>query len=137
MKKIIRVLPILLGLSAINWVVVGLSSIQKAEAQITPSSWFAGTWSCNNDGWPNVQVKFRDHYGSIVGRIGTDDWALIQRSYNSSIDPATSRKDHVLPLSVPGNNTQWFLAMHTRNNNYASGFSRWNGSVFGLTCTRQ
>jgi hypothetical protein len=136
MKKITRLLPVLLGLSAINVAVVGLSSIQKAEA-VTPSDWFVGTWSCNNDGWPNVQVKFKDHYGSIVGQIGNDRFALIQRSYDSSIDPPTSRKDHVLPLSVPGNNTQWFLAMHTRNNNYASGFSRWNGSVFGLTCTRQ
>ena len=136
MKKITRLLPVLLGLSAINVAVVGLSSIQKAEAQITPSHW-VGTWSCNNDGWPSVQVKFRLHYGLVIGQIGNDYWALQQRNYDSSIDPPTSRKDHVLPLYVPSNNTHWFLAMHTRNTNNASGVSRWNGTAFGLTCTRQ
>jgi hypothetical protein len=136
MKKITRLLPVLLGLSAINVAVVGLSSIQKAEAQITPSHW-VGTWSCNNDGWPSFQVEFWPSGGSVYGKIDYDYYALKPRSYNSSIDPATSRKDHVLPLTVSSNNTQWFLAMHTRNTNYASGFSRWNNTVFGLTCTRQ
>jgi hypothetical protein len=84
-----------------------------------------------------VQVEFKDHYGSVVGKIGNDAWALQQRNYDPSIDPPTGRKDHVLPLWVPSNGTQWFLAMHTRNNKYASGFSRWDGSVFGLTCKRQ
>jgi hypothetical protein len=136
MKKITRLLPVLLGLSAINVAVVCLSSPQKAEAQITRSNW-VGTWSCNNDGWPDVQVKFREHYGLIVGQIGNDAWALQQRNYNPQNDPSTGRKDHVLPLWVPSNDTEWFLAIHTRNTNYASGFSRWNGSVFGLTCKRQ
>jgi hypothetical protein len=135
MKKITRLVPILLGLSALNLAVVFATSHQKAEAT-TPSDW-VGTWSCNNDGWPNVQVTFWPSGGTIYGKIDNDYYALKPRSYSSSIDPATSRKDHVLPLSVNSNNTQWFLAMHTRNTNYASGFSRWNGSVFGLTCTRQ
>jgi hypothetical protein len=135
MKKITRLLPVLLGLSAINVAVVGLSSIQKAEAQITPSHW-VGTWNCNNDGRP-IQVRFWTHYNLVIGQVGNDAWALQQRNYDSSIDPATSRKDHVLPLSVPGSNTKWFLAMHTWNHNYASGFTRWEGTAFGLTCTRQ
>lgn len=136
MKKITRLLPVLLGLSAINWAVIGLSSIQKAEAQITPSHW-VGTWNCNNDGQQTVQVKFWTHYGLLIGQIGNDYWALQQRNYDSSIDPPTSRKDHVLPLYRSVNNTHWFLAMHTWNNNNASGFSRWNNTAFGLTCTRQ
>lgn len=136
MKKITRLLPVLLGLSAINVAVVGLSSIQKAEAQITPSHW-VGTWNCNNDGRPTVQVTFWPSGGTVYGKIDNDYYALQPRSYSSSIDPPTSRKDHVLPLYVRANNTQWFLAMHTWNGNYASGFSRWNGTAFGLTCTRQ
>jgi hypothetical protein len=135
MKKITRLVPILLGLSALNLAVVFATSHQKAEAT-TPSDW-VGTWSCNNDGHPNVQVKFWTHYNLVIGQIGNDAWAVQQRNYDPAIDPATSRKDHVLPLSVNSNNTQWFLAMHTRNTNYASGFSRWEGSVYGLTCKRQ
>ncbi len=139
MKKITRLLPVLLGLSAMNLAVVFASSPNaeaKPRPQTSASAW-VGTWSCNNDGWPNVQVEFKDHYGSVVGKIGNDAWALQQRNYDPSIDPPTGRKDHVLPLWVPSNGTQWFLAMHTRNNKYASGFSRWDGSVFGLTCKRQ
>jgi hypothetical protein len=135
MKKITRLLPVLLGLSAINVAVVGLSSIQKAEA-LGPSDW-VGTWNCNNDGQSTVQVTFWPSNGTVFGKIGNDWFALKPRSYSTSIDPPTSRKDHILPLSVPSNNTEWFLAMHTWNTNYASGFSRWNKSVFGLTCTRQ
>jgi hypothetical protein len=135
MKKITRLVPVLLGLTAMNLAVVFASSSQKAEA-VTPSDW-VGTWNCNNDGQPTVQVKFWLHYNLVIGQVGNDYWALQQRNYDSSIDPPTARQDHVLPLYVPSNNTQWFLAMHTWNNKYASGFSRWNGSVFGLTCTRQ
>ncbi len=135
MKKITRLVPILLGLSAINWAVVCASSNQKAEA-ISPSDW-VGTWSCNNDGLAPVQVTFWPSNGTVYGKIGNDFYALVPRSYSSSIDPPTSRKDHVLPLKVSSNNTQWFLAMHTWNWGNASGFSRWNNSVFGLTCTRQ
>lgn len=138
MKKITRLLPVLLGLSAINLAVVGLSSIQKAEAQITTSNW-VGTWKCNNDGQlPLTQVTFWSYGSSIYGQIGNDYYALQPRSYDPSIDPPSARQDQLLTLYRPANNTQWILARHTWNNDtHASGFTRWNGSVFGLYCTRQ
>ncbi len=138
MKKITRLVPILLGLSAMNLAVVFATSHQKAEAQITPSNW-VGKWNCNNDGQqPITKVTFRIENGQVYGKIGDDYYALQPRSYSSSIDPPTARKDHLLTLYRPSNNTQWFLARHTWNNDsHASGFTRWEGSVFGLYCTRQ
>ena len=135
MKKITRLLPILLGLSTINLAVVGLSFIEKAEAQITPSDW-VGTWSCNNDGHPPVQVTFWPSNGTVYGKIDNDYYALMPRRFEYYIDPSTWRGDHVLPLTLKSNNTRWFLVMHTWDKRYASGFSRWNYTVFGLTCTR-
>ncbi|NMF63031.1 hypothetical protein DP113_24995 [Brasilonema octagenarum UFV-E1] len=135
MKKITRLVPLFLGLSVINVASLCLSTTQKAEA-LTASDW-VGTWICNNDGQPPVQVRFWLHYDSVIGQIGDNSWAVIQRPYDPSIDPPTDRKDHVLPLSVQSNQTQWFLAIHTWDQRYASGFSKWNGSVYGMSCTRQ
>ena len=136
MKTHIRLIPALLGLTAINLAAISVPFTQKAEA-ITPSNW-AGTWTCNFDGQSQaLRITFRLHYNLVIGQIGNNAWALQQRSFNSSSDPATSRKDHVLPLRNTTNNEQWFLMLHTWNTKYASGFSRWQGSVYGMSCTRQ
>lgn len=145
MKKITRLVPILLGLSAMNLALVFASSpnaeakpsTQKQWWEVDPSEW-VGTWNCNNDGQqPPVQVKFRLSSGRIYGQIGNDSYALVPRNYDTSIDPRTNRKDHLLPLYSPGNETPWFLALHTWNRTTASGFTRWQGSVYGLTCSLQ
>ncbi|MGB7443949.1 MAG: hypothetical protein WA919_23035 [Coleofasciculaceae cyanobacterium] len=136
MKKQLRLIPALLGLTAINLVAITLPFTQKAEA-ITPSDW-QGSWTCNFDGQQQpLQITFRQHYNLVIGQIGSNAWALQQREFDSSSDPPTSRKDHVLPLLYRTNNEKWFLMLHTWNTNYASGFSRWRGSVYGMFCTRQ
>ena len=136
MKKITRLAPLFLGASVINIVGICLSTTQKASA-ITALDW-VGWWNCNNDGHPTAQVYFwLDYYGSVVGGSFAGQRGLIPRSYNSAIDPPTSRRDHLLFLRNQGNQVPWFLAMHTWNWNYASGITQWNGSAYGLTCTRQ
>jgi hypothetical protein len=133
MKKLICLVPALLGLTAINVAAISLSFIEKAEA-ITASDW-QGTWNCNLDG-RSIQINFWLHYNQVIGQVGDDAWALKQRSFDPSSDPATARTDHVLPLS-DNNNEKWFLMMHTWDQRYASGFTRWQGSVYGLQCSRQ
>jgi hypothetical protein len=136
MKKHIRLIPALLGLTAINMAAIFVPFTQKAEA-IAPSDW-TGTWTCNFDGQPQpMPITFRTHYNLVIGQLDDNAWALQQRSFDPSSDPATSRTDHVLPLLNTTNNEQWFLMLHTWNTNYASGFSRWQGSVYGIFCTRQ
>lgn len=138
MKRTNRLLPIQLGISAISTAVVCMSSIPKAAA-VVPSDW-KGTWNCNLDG-RTTQITFKTHYNLVVGDIGAKTSILTQRSFDPSIDPPTPRKDHVLPLTFKGEdyNSQdkWFLMLHTWDHGYASGFTRWNGDVYGIQCRRQ
>ncbi|GAA6619193.1 DUF6006 family protein [Scytonema sp. NUACC26] len=144
MKKITYLLPLLLGLCVTNVVFVCFSFTQKAEA-VTKDDW-VGIWNCNFDGRP-VTVDFHYYW---IARLGEPDsirtevsglidgnlHALMPRNFDSSIDLRTDRKDHVLTL-VDQKNTPWFLMMHTWDQRYASGFSKWNGSVYGISCSRQ
>ena len=148
----------LIGLGAAAFCVSIVSFNQAAKAQLVrPNPWtvilsdWQGTWNCNLDGRSAVlklqlleKRVFVDFVGStyselfVSGQFSDSGGAwkhVTQRSFNSG-DLASSRRDHMLPL-IYENRDNWMLIMHTGNRNYISGYTTWNGSVFGMQCRRR
>ncbi|GAB4181543.1 MAG: hypothetical protein Fur006_16670 [Coleofasciculaceae cyanobacterium] len=148
----------LIGLSTAAFCVSFVFFNQAAKAQLVrPNPWtvilsdWQGTWNCNLDGRLAVlklqlleKRVFVDFVGStyselfVSGQFSDSGGAwkhVTQRSFNSG-DLASSRRDHMLPL-IYENRDNWMLIMHAGNRNYISGYTTWNGSVFGMQCRRR
>jgi hypothetical protein len=114
---------------------------------VIPPDW-EGTWKCNGDGRAfEITLKLEQVIncnGGICTNTGTyvvkgqaasgngPAKTLEQSSFGAS-DPASTRKDHLLPLRFEDGNN-WILMMHTWDRRYASGYTNWDNIPFGLQC---
>jgi hypothetical protein len=151
-RELSRWIGVGLGIATLS---LGWPSAQATlYARPTPTSvilpdW-VGNWTCNLDGRPATMQLWLGNTQTcngnvcsitvgtrIDGRISDNGgpWrSLGQRSFTSA-DPASSRRDHILPLRY-NNTDNWLLIMHTFNRNFISGYTTWNRIPFGFQCRR-
>lgn len=145
----------LFSLCAISVAAVCVFLDQKADAvtyvrrypwEVIPPDW-VGTWDCNLDGRATVMqlnlVPKTVCNGSLCTTSGEQvagnfgGVTITQRDYTSS-DPVTTRGGHMLPLRY-NNTDNWLIMMNTQNRSvsYASGYSTWQNTPFGLQCRKR
>lgn len=136
-------------------IVLGIYA-NTGSADTTPTAFvkWVGNWQCNLDGRPariqlfseRIDMNCSDGLCEITsepsyrlaGRIssnGFPPWKKLESRGFRAEDPKTKVSSYILPLRYDGAE-DWFVMMHTWNKNYLSGFSRWNGTVYGLQCQK-
>jgi hypothetical protein len=148
---------VVLALSAIPALTAFLNTnVAQADSQTrrrhvshTPrihfSSEWQGLWQCTLDGHPASIRITTNPLGTPLVMVDADptDGTRFEManliSTSAPMFPISIEKDHILAFSTPKNETDFFLVFSKNRQNpserFASGFTRWHGTLFTLSCS--
>lgn len=130
---------------------LGTATASFLPERYTP---WLGRWMCNLDGRnstleffaldePNVSCS-GDICTSTSGNVTLAGVAIDASGSRKSLalrplnakDPKANNGTQILALSY-NRTDDWLLLLHTWDKRYASGFTTWNGNIYGLQCKKQ